>query len=221
MWPPLARTGHHEDPYTCHNPVGGCPGPLLSSPRPHPPCWPPGPAAAEGQHPAACQRPSIPVVVSLASRKESLCHRSHAPPQPGRAPSPSWARGHPFPAGPSVLAGTSWGRGSWAMRALSAKHRAGGRVCPMMPQLSGWAEASDPGRGAARGDIWGRDPTAASLWCQRNCQTQRVGQVATHTATHTPGARLHSRQAQARPGRVAGPVLGSWGSGEPPGEVSS
>ena len=120
-----------------------------------------------------------------------------------------------------IIWGRSWGRGSWAMRALSAKHRAGGRVCPMMPQLSGWAEASDPGRGAARGDIWGRDPTAASLWCQRNCQTQRVGQVATHTATHTPGARLHSRQAQARPGRVAGPVLGSWGSGEPPGEVSS
>ena len=145
-------------------------------PRPPPQLIPPPPALLAswpsprcGRHrgPASC-RVSAPLHPRrrVFSFEERVIVPSQPCPSPaGRAPSPSWARGHPFPAGPSVLAGTSWGRGSWAVRALSAKHRAGGRACPVMSQLSGWAEcglgwaeASDPGRGAAHGDIGAGTP---------------------------------------------------------------
>lgn len=227
-----ARTGlHPKTPYTCHNPVSGCPGPLLSSPAPlHPPCWPPGPAPA-----AAAAKASILLCLSappsLSYVSFSFKGRAVEPSQPlkpsrpGRGPSPSWAGGRPIPAGPSVLAGTNWGRRGWAVR-LSVPNTGPGQACPMMPSLSewagcglDWADASGPGR-VQPGDIWGRDPAAASLWCQHNCQTQCAGQAAaTHRHAH---ARAHprSRQAQARPGRVAGPAR-LPGSGEPPGEANS
>lgn len=132
----LAQTVHHEDPLhvpTHQNPVGAEAPSSPPSTNPLPPCWPAGPAPAvadaEGQHPAVCQHPFVTAVLSLASRKESLCHCSRSPPlSPGlEEPCPPLGAGrHRLTARPSVLAWTRWGTRGWAVRSFGAKHRAGG-----------------------------------------------------------------------------------------------
>lgn len=40
-------------------------------------------------------------------------------------------------------------------------------------------------RDIARGDVWGRNPTALSLWCQLSCQTHYAGPCCTRAGAET------------------------------------
>ena len=202
----------------------GCPGPLLNSqhrpPAPLPASWPSS-RCGQRQGPAASRVPA-PLRHCCSSLAPGKSHRAihcscPAPPPGLEGPhSPSGAGGHMLTARPSVLAGTRWGMRGWAVRSFGARPSARGQGVPRDSGQAGcgldWAKASDPGRGAARGDIWGRNPTAVSLWCQHNCRPQRVGRSATHTDTRSSHSRepRHGPQ-QAPPGRVAGPAPGLRG----------
>lgn len=180
----------------------GRPGPLLTSQH-HPPatlpaCWPSS-RCGRRQGPASSH---VPAPLHHCRFVFSFKEKVTVPlqPSPTLSPgleeprSPLGAGGHMLTAHPSALARTRWGTRGWAVWSFGAKHRAEGwgGGCPVMPRDLGqvgcglgWAEDSDLGRGAACGDIWGRKPTAVSLWCQRNCRTQSVGQSATHTDTRS------------------------------------
>ena len=85
---------------------------------------------------------------------------------------------------------------------VQAGQGAGGSQPPQSPA------ARD--RDMARGDMWGRNPTASSLWCQHNCQThERVGRwLCTRPSTPAPAATPAQLHTRARPVSVQG--LGCW-----------
>ena len=174
-----------KTPYTCpHTETRGCPGPLLTSQH-QPPAtllarWPSS-RCGRRRGPASSR---VPAPLRHCHFVFSFKERVIVPQQPSPHFPPAWKS----PALPRGLGGTGslpvplcWpgpggGRGDGQCGLSVPNTEPGGGECPVMPWdlgqagcRLGWAEASDPGRGAARGDIWGRNPTAVRLWCQYNC----------------------------------------------------